>query len=78
MVEYWHWHSLHYGQETYWKGLLGHDLEPNRVYSEAARIGARAQSARAAARRHDARRNRVAILHSIDSHCGIQFMPIGS
>jgi beta-galactosidase len=29
MVEYWHWHSLHYGQETYWKGLLGHDLEPS-------------------------------------------------
>ena len=40
MVEYWHWHSLHYGQETYWKGLLGHDLEPNRVYEEATRIGA--------------------------------------
>jgi beta-galactosidase GanA len=25
MVEYWHWHSIHYGQETYWKGVLGHD-----------------------------------------------------
>ncbi len=22
MVEYWHWHSIHYGQETYWKGVL--------------------------------------------------------
>ena len=40
MVEYWHWHSLHYGQETYWRGLLGHDLEPNRVYEEAIRVGA--------------------------------------
>ena len=22
MVAYWHWHSLHSGQETYWKGVL--------------------------------------------------------
>jgi beta-galactosidase len=34
MVAYWHWSSLHYGQETYWKGILSHDLEPNRVYNE--------------------------------------------
>ena len=25
MVEYWHWHSIHAGQETYWKGVLSHD-----------------------------------------------------
>jgi beta-galactosidase GanA len=37
MVEYWHWHSLHYGQETYWKGVLSHDLEPGRTYAEVAR-----------------------------------------
>ena len=34
LVAYWHWHSLHYGQETYWKGVLGHDLEPGRVFGE--------------------------------------------
>jgi beta-galactosidase len=34
MVEYWHWHSIHYGQETYWKGVLSHDLQPNRAYTE--------------------------------------------
>ena len=34
MVEYWHWHSIHYGQETYWKGILSHDLQPNRAYVE--------------------------------------------
>lgn len=34
MVAYWHWHSIHYGQETYWKGILSHDLQPNRVYNE--------------------------------------------
>jgi len=37
MVEYWHWHSIHYGQETYWKGILGHDLEPGRPYQEMSR-----------------------------------------
>ena len=76
MVEYWHWHSLHYGQETYWKGLLGHDLEPNRVYEEATRIGAELKrlGPQLAGMMP---RNRVAILHSIDSHWGLQFMPIG-
>ncbi len=34
MVEYWHWSTLHYGQETYWRGVLGHDLQPNRIYNE--------------------------------------------
>jgi len=40
MVEYWHWHSIHNSTETYWKGLLSHDFEPNPVYLEAKTIGA--------------------------------------
>ncbi|MNV33825.1 Beta-galactosidase LacZ [compost metagenome] len=39
MVAYWHWHSLHNSFETYWKGLLSHDFEPNPVYEEAKSIG---------------------------------------
>ncbi len=39
MVAYWHWHSLHNAVETYWKGLLSHDFEPNPVYEEAKTIG---------------------------------------
>jgi len=39
MVEYWHWHSIHNSIETYWKGLLSHDFEPNPVYDEAKTIG---------------------------------------
>ena len=35
MVEYWHWHSIHNSFETYWKGLLSHDLQPNATYDEA-------------------------------------------
>lgn len=38
-VEYWHWHTLHYGTETWWGGVLPHDGEPGRVYAELARIG---------------------------------------
>jgi len=39
MVEYWPWHSIHNSAETYWKGLLSHDFEPNPTYEEAKSIG---------------------------------------
>ena len=39
MVEYWHWHSIHNSAETYWKGLLSHDFEPNPTYEEAKTVG---------------------------------------
>lgn len=39
MVSYWHWHSIHNSIETYWKGLLSHDFEPNPTYLEAQTIG---------------------------------------
>lgn len=39
MVEYWHWHSIHNSFETYWKGLLSHDFQPNPVYNEAKKVG---------------------------------------
>ncbi len=74
MVEYWHWHSLHYGQETYWKGVLSHDLEPGRVYAEVARtahelqrIGPRIVDLKAA--------HPVALLYSNDSRRGTDYMP---
>ncbi|HWT02696.1 MAG TPA: beta-galactosidase [Pyrinomonadaceae bacterium] len=74
MVAYWHWHSLHYGQETYWKGVLSHDLEPNRAYAEVSRtahelkeLGPRLVNLK--------KTNRVALLYSVDSFHGIQSMP---
>ena len=74
MVEYWHWHSIHYGQETYWKGVLSHDLEPNRAYAEVSRTAHELQ--RIGSRIVDFRRdNKVAILYSNDSRHGIRFMP---
>lgn len=39
MLEYWHWHSIHNSAETYWKGLLSHDFQPNAPYNEAKTIG---------------------------------------
>lgn len=39
-VMYWHWHSLHNGCETYWKGILSHDLQENAVYEEIKKFGA--------------------------------------
>lgn len=74
MVEYWHWHSIHYGQETYWKGVLSHDLEPNRAYAEVSRIAHELQNI--GPEIVDLKRyNRVAILYSNDSRYGIEFMP---
>ena len=35
-VMYWHWHSIHNSIESYWKGILSHDLLPNAPYRELA------------------------------------------
>lgn len=74
MVEYWHWHSIHYGQETYWKGVLSHDLEPNRFYGEVSqtahelkKIGSKLVNLKI--------RNKTAILYSRDSEFGLGYMP---
>jgi beta-galactosidase len=32
LVEYWHWHTLPYGIENHWGGVLPHSLEPGRSY----------------------------------------------
>jgi len=74
MVEYWHWHSIHYGQETYWKGVLGHDLEPNRFYNEVSqtahelqKIGPKLVNLKI--------KNKVAVLYSRESDFGLSYMP---
>lgn len=74
LVAYWHWHSLHYGQETYWKGVLGHDLEPGRAYGEVTRIAG--EFRRVGPELVNLRKaNRVAILYSLDSLHALSFMP---
>lgn len=39
MIEYWHWHSTQDGTETFWLGVLPHDLTPGRAYAEIAQLG---------------------------------------
>jgi beta-galactosidase len=74
MVAYWHWSSLHYGQETYWKGVLSHDLEPNRTYAEVSRVAAELK--RLGPQLVNLRKNNeVAILFSADSANAISYMP---
>jgi beta-galactosidase len=74
MVEYWHWHSLHYGQETYWKGILSHDLEPNRTYTEVSRVAAELK--KLGPQLVDLKKdNKVALLFSADSANAISYMP---
>lgn len=48
MIEYWHWHTLHFGAETYWGGVLPHSGLPGRVYAELSRLGAEFATAGAA------------------------------
>jgi beta-galactosidase len=45
MIEYWHWHTLHFGTETYWGGVLPHSGVPGRTYQEVARLGAELEAA---------------------------------
>jgi beta-galactosidase len=74
MVEYWHWHSNHFGHETYWLGVLGHDGEPGRCYDEVRRIGGELKRAGAAVVDlvPDAD---VAVLYSPESRWALQFQP---
>ena len=74
MVEYWHWSSLHYGQETYWKGILSHDLEPNRVYAEMTTTGAELKKF-GPQLVNLTKQNQTAILFSADSANAISYMP---
>lgn len=74
MVEYWHWATLHYGQETYWRGLLGHDGQANRVYREFQK-GARELEKVGDRLVNLKKHNRVALLYSHDSKHALDFMP---
>jgi beta-galactosidase len=75
MVEYWHWHSIHNAQETYWKGVLSHDLECHATYDEAVTIGrdfARLSDKLAGLRIN----NRTAILISNASLTAMKWFPL--
>jgi beta-galactosidase len=72
MIEYWHWHTTHFGTETYWVGILPHDQQPGRVYAELSRLGAEFAAAgdRVVGLRPDAE---VGLLYSVRSKWGLAF-----
>jgi beta-galactosidase len=74
MIEYWHWHTLPYGAETYWGGVLPHSLVPGRVYTEVADIGGELARIGTALDGFEPDAD-VAILWSNSSRYALQFTP---
>ncbi|MBQ9273789.1 MAG: beta-galactosidase [Succinivibrio sp.] len=75
-VMYWHWHSLHNSWETYWRGVLPHDLRPGRIYEEASVIGKELQKLSPHLQGLK-KRNKVAILVSNEALSALEHYPIG-
>ncbi|WP_322353868.1 alpha-amylase family protein [Paratractidigestivibacter sp.] len=74
-VEYWHWHSIHNSFETFWKGILSHDLQPNACYREASQIGAELKRIGGSVVGL-AKKNRVAFLVSNESLTAMDRFPL--
>lgn len=73
-VMYWHWHSIHNAIESYWKGVLSHDLAENETYrdccvigNEWKRIGSHLKNLK--------KTNRIAVLADNDSLTGLTCFP---
>ncbi len=71
MVSYWPWHSLHNGLESFWKGILSHDMEPNRPFQEVRKTAGELKRIQEKIINISIK-NEVAILYSIDAFNGIQ------
>lgn len=74
MVEYWHWHTLPYGTETYWGGVLPHSLQPGRLYREVAQLGGRLAQLGAGLEGFEPDAD-VAVLWSSGSRFALDFQP---
>ncbi|PWG66311.1 beta-galactosidase [Bifidobacterium callitrichidarum] len=77
MVEYWHWHSIHNSFETYWKGLLSHDMESNPTYEEAGVFGREVADPAVGERLiHLKKRNKVAIMVSNEALSALEWFRV--
>lgn len=73
-MAYWHWHTLHYGSETYSGGVLAHDLQPNRFLTEVTQIGSELQQLGPSITNLAADED-VALIYSPDSRYALSFQP---
>jgi beta-galactosidase len=74
-VMYWHWHSIHHSLESYWKGILSHDLKENETYQEVCRIG-REFSGLSRLKGYTPKADCAILLHN-DALTGLDYFPIG-
>ena len=74
MIEYWQWHTLHYGTETYWGGVLPHSQRPGRIYREVSAIGAALKALGSSLDRYEPDAD-VTLLFSHDSKWALEFFP---
>ena len=74
MIEYWHWHSIPFGAETFWGGVLPHSLKPGRIYAEISALGADLAKVRPLLDGYQPDAD-VALLWSTPSRYALQFMP---
>ena len=74
-VMYWHWHSIHNSFETYWKGLLSHDMKSNPTYEEAKVIGSEFKKLSPKLSQFK-KVNKVAMLVSNESLTALKWFPI--
>lgn len=73
-VEYWHWHTLHSGFETYWGGVLPHSQRPGRVYREVAALGDLLQRLSPALEGLVPDADAI-MIHSVESRWAMEFAP---
>jgi beta-galactosidase len=74
-VMYWNWHSIHNSYETYWKGLLSHDLQSNPTYEESKVIGRELKELKNELL-HLKKINKVAVLVSNEALTSLKWFPI--
>ncbi|PPF30798.1 beta-galactosidase [Rathayibacter tritici] len=74
MIEYWHWHTLHFGIETYWGGVLPHSQQPGRIYREVADLGATLKALGPALDEYEPDAD-VLMLYSTDTKWSFEFTP---
>lgn len=77
MVAYWHWATTANAVETYWRGLLAQDYQPNELYEAASGIGA--DIARLGPKLVDmSKRNQVAVYVSNTALSAFDWFRIGA